>query len=318
MTTLNPKARTQIAVRNVQAACDDLDDIVDNLNFPVINRLDIKHRAALSEQIVSQSLPPEGRAALDELASGRSKWAFFSNKWLPHDGSYETTVSLQMGLIKCAKARPFGYLEGDGSVARLVAPKEGHENSLTTAGRQQFDAHIDHAWARFPWEPDDGRPVMPDFLCLGGHINPHCVATAFADPLDIVPNLPDLTRYVLEQPEWSLPAPSSVSPALIATRLPLVTRGPDRLPVIRLNPRIVCETHRAREALAVLESTMANPKFWTEIVLGTGDIVLAKGTALHKRGAVTGPRELAAIYGRHVSTASRVLSAANTHLEPVH
>jgi hypothetical protein len=105
---------------------------------------------------------------------------------------------------------------------------------------------------------------------------------------------------------------------LIATRLPLIIRGPDRLPVIRLNPRIVCETHRAREALSELEATLANPKFWTELVLGPGDIVLARGSALHRRGAVTGPRELAAIYGRHASTVSRVLSAANTHLEPVH
>jgi hypothetical protein len=307
----------QVDVAVAQASANHLDDLVNTLNFPVINLLDLKHRTALGKEIVMRSMSPEDRAGIRNLAAGICKWHVISSERLPYDGNRETLVTLQYGALACLESHPFAFLEGAGNVDRRAVKRAGEEDTLTTGGGRPFGPHIDHAWGRFAWEPDDGRPVIPDFLTLGGFENPLGVGTAFADPSDLLSGVSELSRCILEKPEFSLPAPASVKPPLISCGIPLIVRGPDRRAVLRINPRILCETHRAADALEELKMVMSNPKYWHEIVLGPGDIVVARGTALHQRGAVNGPRELTAVYGRHAQTSTRVVSAANRHLEPV-
>lgn len=312
-------SETKLDVGIAQSCCDHLDVVTAKRDFPIINDLDLRHRARIAEDIVRQDLSAADRSGLDELALSRRKWYFLPAAALPHDGNRETTATLQMGILRLMASRPFGFLEGNGEVVRRVMVQDGAEDLLTTVGRRAFGAHIDHAWGFFPWERDDGkgRPRMPDFLSLAGHTNPNNIATYFADPLDVYFKLSELSQYVLSQPEYSFPSPPSVDPPGFATRLPIIVRGPDGLPVIRLSPRLICESERAKKALAELDTVLQHDSIWNKVVLTKGDIVVARGTALHKRGEVNGPRELIAIYGRHQLTESRVLSTANPHLELV-
>ncbi len=306
-----------VLVNVYNASLDVEDDLVRQQNFAIINKMDIRYRVRMAERIVSRYMDEADKIALRELAENRRKFHVFNGRVLPFDGDRETVATLQMGFLSLVGARPFGFLEGDGAVARSVKPKPGSENHVSTSGRRDFDAHIDHAWGRFAWEADDWRPIIPDYLTLGGFQNPDRVATLFADPIDVLSETAEITQYVLEQPEWTFLAPPSVQPPMVATRLAIVTRGPDRLPVIRLNPRIISDTERAADALADLKLTLQKRKLWTEVVLDECDIVVARGTALHKRGEIKGHRELVAIYGRDNTTRSRVLSEANQHLEPI-
>ncbi|MEO1610361.1 MAG: hypothetical protein AAFR90_13720 [Pseudomonadota bacterium] len=310
---------TTINVKDLNKCEDALSEARVACNMSLVNKLDNAHRPKAAAGILRNVL---SASRLDDLlrfsnSSGRY-FIFRANEDIPYDGDRETIVSFQMGFMELSGARPFGYTEGAGDVRRIVRPVTGDENNISTTGRRSFGPHTDHAWARFSWEPDDCCPLAPDFLSLAGVYNPHQVGTRFAAPTDILFQLDEATQYALEQPEWSFPAPPSVKPTRLALKLPIVSRRPDRKAVIRLNPRIICETERAEGALAKLKDVLETSSVWTEIVLQPGDIVLAHGTALHMRAEVNGERELIGVYGRDKSLKPRLAAEACPYLETLH
>lgn len=284
--------------------------------FDVINLMDIRHRTEMARSIVELRFNDDDHQAIDKLVNGRQKWHVFRN--LPFDGQRDTVATTMMGVIAAARARPFAFLEGDGAVDRVVKPKKGREDDVTTSGRRTFGPHVDHAWGDFSFERQkNGTVTIPDYVALGGVTNPNRVGTLFCDPLDVISHLSELTQYQLEKEQWSFPAPPSVTPPKISHKRAIIVRDRNHLPVIRLNPRIISESQAAANALAELLDVLSNRDLWTEVVLEPGQMVLASGTALHMRGEVNGDRELVAIYGRFPTTVCNTVAEQHSHLERV-
>lgn len=142
--------------------------------------------------------------AIEGFNRGMTKWHKFAK--FPFDVNRETVVTNCYGNLANVHAYPFGYNERDGSIARVVKPKKGKEDTLTTAGRRSFGVHIDHAALQFPFTQGAEKPKGPDALCLGGVSNPDRIGTLFAYP-------------------------SSAPRALISERLPVLDWDRNHLPV---------------------------------------------------------------------------------------
>lgn len=288
-------------------------------DWSAINVMAVQHRSKAAADIMRAHFP-EISLDLCELRVGKGPFYRIVRPGAMYDGNRETAVSLQMGMMYLLGAYPLGFLEGLGRIDRPVKPVAGHENRQSTTGTRKFGPHIDHGAGRFPWEGDDGRMVQPDWLSLATIDNPHAIGTMFADPKQVYIKLLLMDEEAardLMRPEASLPSPPSVQPAKISVNVPIIVQDPNGFPGIRIYPRTIAETERMERALNVLDKVLEDPDLWAEIALVPGEMIIARGTAIHKRGAVTGPRELTAMYGRDLLTKGTPICEAYPYLERV-
>ncbi|MEL6216993.1 MAG: hypothetical protein AAFR79_00785 [Pseudomonadota bacterium] len=317
-TSLNAQALSNSAIA-LENQLDALHRLSEEAIWPVINRLSPKYRSEMAARTIAK-YAPDIVAELDALY--HCKGAFYRIVRLPklYDGDRDTLVSIQMGILQLLRAIPLGYLEGEGRIDRPVKAIKGHENRQSTTGTRKFGPHIDHAAARFPWQPPDGRHAQPDWLLLGTVNNPKKVGTWFADPIAVYNKLVGIDEQAaldLERSEATLPMPPSVRPAKVAAEIPIIERDPQGMPAIRAYPRAIAETERMERALKVLNAVLLDQALWTEIALEPGETVVARGTALHKRGPVSAERELTAMYGREIGRHEGAVCSTYPYLEHV-
>lgn len=286
-------------------------------SWTAVNKMAVQHRSKAAADIL-KACRQDVVLDMCELLTGKGDFYRIVRPESLYDDDRETVVSIQMGLMDLLGAHPLGFLEGEGRIDRPVKPVAGHENRQSTTGTRKFGAHIDHAWARFPWEVDDGRMLQPHWLSLGTIYNPNAIGTMFADPRDVYVQLllfDEQAVLDLMRPEATMPCPPSVQPAGVSVNVPVLVFDPTGFPGIRIYPRMIAETERMERALKVLQEVLGDPVLWTEIALEPGEIVITRGTAIHKRGPVTGPRELTAMYGRDSMAEGSPICKAFPYLE---
>jgi hypothetical protein len=304
-----PLVGDEAAARRLNYVLEEQTARVDGLNFGIINLLSFPHRNCAAERVIEEHLSDENWRKLKDFAQGWGEFFVIPASDLPYDGNKDTVATLIVSLLENLGCDPFGYRERDNAVDLLVAPVEGRESDLSQ--RSVFGAHIDHAWTTASWEPHDGnRPLGPDFVGLGGVWSEGHRRTLFANgPAILAARALEepRTAYLLEKPCWSFRSPPSLGPPRIAKRLPMISCQPG----IRANAHLISETAGTSSALSGLQDILNDDRYWTQVALDPGDIVIARGTTLRKRGdPFAGDRDLVAVYGRDRHAKAKVLSAA--------
>lgn len=318
-TTDRTSAPNTCANQSVQGALlsKSFEDVAKARDWDVINCLDPAYRGEVTAYAFQLHLQ-DAVSELKELLKDHDKGHAIVRPGPLYDGRRETVVSHQFGYLALLGAHGITYTEFPNRIDRPVKSVRGHENRQSTSGARKLGGHIDHALARAAGEPEDGRHLQPDWLILSTIHNPDRIGTSFASPEEVYERILEVDEQAaeaMEQPEASLPTPPGVHPPRLAMNIPLMIRDELGRPVIRAYPRTIAETERMEHALKVLNAVLEDPSLWTEVALAPGEAVVARGTMLHKRSAVTAERELTAMYGRDNHRHNMLVCDAYPYLE---
>lgn len=206
-------------------------------------------------------------------------------------GPSDLTAAVLVGITQAIGLRHFGYPEEkDGAILQDVHPISGWENTLSNAGRIEFNLHVES-----PFLP---RPARPEAAALIALNNDAGAATRIAVVAEVNATLPPSIVETLRQPLFSYRHDESFAIngyTLQTPRSPFL-KCVDGFEESRC--AIYTQAHSEEAKLAVAAWMEAADAAVIDVVLEPGDMLIFNNRrCVHGRGAVEGRRWLKRVYG---------------------
>jgi hypothetical protein len=201
------------------------------------------------------------------------------------------TSAVLVGFTRALGLKHFGYPEEKkGAILQNVHPIAGRENTLSNAGRVNFNLHVES-----PFLPRAARPEAAALIAINNEAK---TATRVAVVEKINARLPEATLEVLRQPLFSYRHDDSfeINGYTLKTPRSPFLKTVDGYEESRCAIFTNAHTPEAESALADWLEAAESEAF--NVVLEPGDMLVFNNyRCIHGRGAVEGRRWLQRVYG---------------------